>query len=214
MNFHHPQSKPPTLVQTIEAGFSGDLEVVGMALTSVEDEVRAAALSASLRIGVLTPDVLTMYLTDSSSVVRRRATELAARLTPTRSLVVAVSDRLDDEDQIAETAAFVIGEAGEADRSTVTEATVQRLRDQALTHEDSLCREAAVASLGALHTGLETILTALQDKATVRRRAVIALAPFEGEAVTAALTTALDDRDWQVRQAAEDLLASDETGSS
>jgi hypothetical protein len=32
------------------------------------------------------------------------------------------------------------------------------------------------------------------------------LAPFEGDQVRAALTRALDDRDWQVRQAAEDLL--------
>lgn len=210
MNFHHPQSKPPTLVQTIEAGFNGDLDVVELALTSVEDDVRAAGLNASLRLGVLTPNILTAYLTDPSSVVRRRATELAARLPPTIDLVAAVCERLGDEDQIAETAAFVIGEAGEADRGTVTDQIIERLKHQALTHEDALCREAAVASLGALHTGLETILAALDDKATVRRRAVIALAPFDGDEVTAALTKALDDRDWQVRQAAEDLLANDE----
>jgi len=40
----------------------------------------------------------------------------------------------------------------------------------------------------------------------MRRRAVLALAPFRGAAVDAALTDALGDRDWQVRQAAEDLL--------
>ncbi|MEY3679413.1 MAG: hypothetical protein RL547_25, partial [Actinomycetota bacterium] len=37
-------------------------------------------------------------------------------------------------------------------------------------------------------------------------RAVLALAPFDGPDVQAALKKALDDRDWQVRQAAEDLL--------
>ena len=37
--------------------------------------------------------------------------------------------------------------------------------------------------------------------------AVIALAPFEGPEVEAALARATEDRDWQVRQAAEDLLA-------
>ena len=42
-----------------------------------------------------------------------------------------------------------------------------------------------------------------------RRRAVLALAAFEGDGVEAALTRALDDRDWQVRQAAEDLLGVD-----
>jgi HEAT repeat protein len=35
---------------------------------------------------------------------------------------------------------------------------------------------------------------------------VLALAPFDGPAVDAALQEALGDRDWQVRQAAEDLL--------
>jgi hypothetical protein len=34
---------------------------------------------------------------------------------------------------------------------------------------------------------------------------VIALAAFEGDEVDAALERALADRDWQVRQAAEDL---------
>ena len=52
---------------------------------------------------------------------------------------------------------------------------------------------------------LPTILTATTDIATVRRRAIIALAPFDGPEVDAALERALDDRDWQVRQAAEDL---------
>ena len=49
-------------------------------------------------------------------------------------------------------------------------------------------------------------MQATQDIATVRRRAVIALAPFEGQAVSDALEVALTDRDWQVRQAAEDIL--------
>jgi hypothetical protein len=34
---------------------------------------------------------------------------------------------------------------------------------------------------------------------------VLALAPFEGPEVDAALERAASDRDWQVRQAAEDL---------
>jgi HEAT repeat protein len=57
--------------------------------------------------------------------------------------------------------------------------------------------------------GLPTILAATEDKATVRRRAIIALAPFDGPEVEAALERAREDRDWQVRQAAEDLLADD-----
>ena len=75
-------------------------------------------------------------------------------------------------------------------------------------HDDALVREAAVAALGALGdpAGLPAVLAAAGDKATVRRRAVLALAPFDGPEVDAALARATEDRDWQVRQAAEDLL--------
>jgi HEAT repeat protein len=57
---------------------------------------------------------------------------------------------------------------------------------------------------------LAAVLSALGDKAAVRRRAVIALAgfddAFEGDDVQGALRKAVSDPDWQVRQAAEDLL--------
>ncbi|MEA2716984.1 MAG: hypothetical protein QOI99_1301, partial [Actinomycetota bacterium] len=46
---------------------------------------------------------------------------------------------------------------------------------------------------------------ATSDRPAVRRRAVIALTPFDGPEVDAAMARALEDRDWQVRQAAEDL---------
>ena len=74
-------------------------------------------------------------------------------------------------------------------------------------HEDPLCREAAVAALGAIGDpgGLPAILAATTDRPAVRRRAVLALAPFDGPEVDAALARALEDRDWQVRQAAEDV---------
>jgi HEAT repeat protein len=66
-----------------------------------------------------------------------------------------------------------------------------------------------VAALGAIgdQRGLPAILAATEDKPAVRRRAVLALAPFEGAAVEEALRRAVGDRDWQVRQAAEDLGA-------
>ena len=75
-------------------------------------------------------------------------------------------------------------------------------------HDDPLCREAAVAALGAIgdDRGLPAVLAAQDDRPAVRRRAVIALAPFHGPAVEAALERARHDRDWQVRQAAEDQL--------
>ena len=70
-----------------------------------------------------------------------------------------------------------------------------------------VCREAAVAALGALgdEKALGSILKAVDDIATVRRRAVLALSPFDSPEVDSAIVKALEDRDWQVRQAAEDI---------
>jgi hypothetical protein len=50
-------------------------------------------------------------------------------------------------------------------------------------------------------------LHACTDKPAIRRRAVLALAPFAGAEVDSAIEAALQDRDWQVRQAAEDIRA-------
>ena len=93
-------------------------------------------------------------------------------------------------------------------------AAVHALAGVARDHPDALAREAAVAAIGAVGdpAGLDAILAACTDKPAVRRRAVLALAPFAGPAVDAAIDTALADRDWQVRQAAEDLRAA-ETGT-
>ncbi|MDP8936872.1 MAG: HEAT repeat domain-containing protein, partial [Actinomycetota bacterium] len=112
----------------------------------------------------------------------------------------------DADPTVAETAAWALGEREEADP-----AVVDALAAMATDHADALCREAAVAALGAIgqERGLPAILAATGDRATVRRRAVIALAPFIGPEVDAALARARADRDWQVRQAAEDLLADD-----
>ena len=78
---------------------------------------------------------------------------------------------------------------------------VARLGDLAIGHDDALVREAAVAALGAIGdpAGIPAILAATGDKATVRRRAIIALAPFDGPEVDEALARASVDRDWQVR---------------
>jgi HEAT repeat protein len=129
--------------------------------------------------------------------VRRRALALAVA-----HPAVAIAPHLADADPtVVEQAAWACGEREAADPGTV--AALARV---ATDHDDALCREAAVAALGAVGdpAGLPAVLAATHDKATVRRRAVIALAPFEGPEVEAALDRALVDRDWQVRQAAED----------
>lgn len=185
------------------AGHAGDLPTVLDGLEHAEGEVRVVALGAANRLGALDRARLERFLADPDSDVRYRAVELSARapfgaeLAPT--LVSALADPA-----LSEVAAFALGELPLTGSSR--DEAVAALGTQATTHEDALSRESAVAALGALGAGLEFILAATGDVATVRRRAVLALAPFDGPEVSEALTGALEDRDWQVRQAAEDLL--------
>jgi HEAT repeat protein len=106
---------------------------------------------------------------------------------------------------VVEAAAWALGET----LAAPAPAPVAALAAVVTEHDDALAREAAVAALGAIGDadGLPAVLAACADKAAVRRRAVLALAPFTGPDVDAALERARDDRDWQVRQAAEDLDA-------
>ena len=99
-------------------------------------------------------------------------------------------------------AAWACGEH-ESDRDAV----VLRLIELARSADEPLVRESAVAALGAIgdERGLAAIIEACTDKPAVRRRAVLALAPFDGDDVEDTIDRALVDRDWQVRQAAEDL---------
>jgi HEAT repeat protein len=186
------------------AGHAGDEAAARAALVDPEPAVRATAVGALERLGLLTPDDLAVALTDPSPAVRRRACEAVALLPGDAppSLLPALAD---DDATVAEVAAWASGERQPAEPGAAA-VLVTLVAD----HADALVREAAVAALGAIGdaTALPAILQALDDKATVRRRAVIALAPFEGAAVDAALAKAREDRDWQVRQAAEDLSGS------
>jgi HEAT repeat protein len=151
-------------------------------------------------MGRLTPDEVRRSLGDPSAVVRCRACELSVGLPP---LTAAVACALGDPDvRVVEAASFALGERG-PDAAGAVPALVA----VASGHRDALCREAAVAALGAIgdSRGLPAILAATTDKPAVRRRAVLALAPFDGPEVDAALARAMVDRDWQVRQAAEDV---------
>lgn len=183
------------------AGHEGDEGVARRALTDVDGGVRATALGALERLGALQAADLAVALVDADPTVQRRACEAAAAFPgdapPSLLPVLAAPDAT-----VVEVAAWASGERQPPEPGVVT-----RLAALATDHEDALVREAAVAALGAIgdEAGLPAILAATTDKATVRRRAVIALAPFEGPEVDAALERARQDRDWQVRQAAEDL---------
>ncbi len=166
-------------------------------------EARATALGAAARLGLLDAATLRPFLTDPAAEVRHRAVELAARIPDGAALSDDLVGLLADR-ELAEVTAFAIGEL-DLDEDARNRAVVA-LGTQATSHDDALSRESAVAALGALGAGLPHILAATDDVAAVRRRAVLALAPFDGPEVEGALQRALDDRDWQVRQAAEDLL--------
>ena len=181
---------------------AGDLAEVRKHRKDVDPTIRAAALGAQNRLDGLRTGDLVQALADPHPSVRCRALELAIA-----SRTVEIAPHLDDEDDVVvETAAWALGERG-----TDEPETISQLCAVAREHEVSICREAAVAALGAIGApeGLATILHAMKDRAPVRRRAVLALAPFADDDATQALRAALTDRDRQVRQAAEDLLGSD-----
>lgn len=183
------------------AGHQGDVATARAGLGDDDAGVRATALGALDRLGALTADELGAALGDADPGVRRRACELVA-LRPGDQPPSLLPLLADPDPTVVEVAAWASGERDPAEAGAVA-----RLAELATGHEDALVREAAVAALGSIgdEAGLPAILAATRDKATVRRRAVIALAPFEGPEVDEALARAAGDRDWQVRQAAEDL---------
>lgn len=182
------------------AGHAGDEDAARRGLADPSPRVRATALGALARLGRLTAADVDAALAAPDPLLRRRACEVAAGL-GRPDLVPLLAD---GDPSVVEAAAWALGERGQG-----ATAAVDALAAVARDHHDPLCREAAVAALGAIgdEGGLPTILAATRDKPAVRRRAVIALAPFDGDEVDAALARAATDRDWQVRQAAEDLTA-------
>jgi HEAT repeat protein len=179
------------------AGHEGDEEGARDLFGHADGVVRATALGALARMAAATAADVARARRDPAPDVRRRACVVGVTV-PGAEIEPLLYD---DDPSVVAVAAWALGERGEAD-------AVGALAGIATGHEDPLCREAAVAALGALGdpAGLPAILAATSDKPAVRRRAVIALAPFEGPDVDAALERALTDRDRQVRQAAEDLL--------
>jgi HEAT repeat protein len=197
---------PPTRRSVAVAGHLGDPSAARAGLHSADPGVRAAALGALARLGVATDAEIAGSLADPDPLVRRRAVTLAAHH-PAVDLQVALNDV---DPSVVEVAAWACGE-----RHGVADATLDRLIELATTASvDPLVRESSVAALGALGDarGLDAILAATGDRPAIRRRAVLALAPFlDGEhpradEIDAVLRRTLADRDWQVRQAAEDVL--------
>ena len=180
------------------AGHSGDAATARALLADASPAVRATALGALARLCALTEGDVVGAMADPSPIVRRRACEVAVPF-PGVDLATSLGD---DDSSVVDVAAWALGERGEQ-----AAAAVDELGHVATDHPDPLCREAAVAALGAIgdDRGLPAVLAALDQGGNVRLRAVIALAAFSGPDVDAALERARSDRNWQVRQAAEEL---------
>ena len=187
------------------AGHRGDVARARQGLADADPSVQVAALGALARLGELGTADVTAALAGGPPALRRRAVEaaLAVRGPGSRSaLPAALATALDDPDPlVAVGAAWYLAERRHRP-------AVPALAAIATGHDDTRCREAAVAALGAIGdpAGLHAVLAALDDKPTVRRRATVALAGFDDPRVEPALRRAAEDRDWQVRQAAEELL--------
>lgn len=186
-------------VAVIVAGHRGDSTVPTDHLADPDGSVRAASLHALDRTGTLTDDQITTAFDDPDPAVRRQAAELAGR----RRGIDLGRLLTDADDTVVEIGAWACGEQ----EDEITDPTLARLIELTTDADEPLVREAAAAALGAIgdERGLPAILAACTDKPHVRRRAVLALAPFEGSEVDDAIERAAADRDWQVRQAAEDL---------
>lgn len=186
--------------RVVVAGHTGDAATVAAHRSDPDASVRASALAAWCRLGRATTADIEAAYRDSSALVRARAAELAVAIDGASPAAVLH----DPDPSVVEVACFACGESTwQAGR-----APVGSLAAIATDHADPLCRESAAAALGAIGdpAGLDAVLVACADRVTVRRRATLALAAFDDPRADEALHRALDDKDWQVRQAAEDLL--------
>lgn len=193
-----PDARRSRWRDVVLAGHQGDEDAARAALGSGDPTSRELAVGALDRMGRLSDDDVAALLRDHDPGVRRRAVLVAAGR-PAIDLAAVLHDT---DDTVLEHAAWACGE-----HEHVSDEVLWRLIELAGAAEAALVREAAVAALGAIGDtrGLDAILAGCRDVPAVRRRAVLALAPFEGPEVDAAVDAALGDRDWQVRQAAEDL---------
>lgn len=122
----------------VAAGHRGHAEAAERLLRDADAGVRAAALGALARCGALGADHVQQALGDEAASVRRRAAELAP---PEVELVWLLRDA---DASVLEAAAAALGER-DHDPGPVAE-----LCRVARRHDDPLCRESAVAALGAI----------------------------------------------------------------
>ena len=206
-----PRDDPANSIDRAAAAATSRDRATLTALVTGDPDARVRAIALATLVGHLpssiSAPVWRAAVHDTDARVRRRAAEVAPKLGRAAPCGVLVGLLADDDAWVAEAAAYALGEHPRPTRTAIA-----ALVGAATTHPDPLVREAAVAALGALGdpTTLPAVLAACDDKPAIRRRAVLALAAFAGNEVEARLSAACTDPDWQVRQAAEDLLAGSE----
>lgn len=193
-------------LEVVVAGHRGDAVLAAQYLADQDATVRAAALGALARCDELSAGHIRSALSDRAAGVRRRAVELAPA-------GVDLTPMLDDSDaSVVESTAAALGERD------WDPAPVPDLCRIARSHDDPLCRESAIAALGAIAAGvgaiaadigtavLDTLLAAMDDRPQIRRRALLGLHQFDDDRAVDAVHASLEDRDRQVRAVAGELL--------
>ena len=199
--------------RAVLAGHDGDREGAGRLAADPDPTVRAAALGALWRLGALDDDILLRALGDPDPGVRRRACAVAGGgaddVSPSPAVVDGLVQAADDTDpSVVETAAWALGEVG----PRCGTAAVARL-----------CRVAGrppfsgVSRIGRRRPRAPSGRRIPWRRAGRPRRH--AQHPAAGghrpgrlrrsDAPMTVCGAVWDDRDWQVRQAAEELLADD-----
>ena len=130
-------------LEAVVAGHRGEAAVAERLLSDSDAAVRAAALGALERCGELQVAQVRQALGDEAAAVRCRAAELA----PAEVELVGLLS--DPDASVVEAAAAALGER---DRDP---GPVEELCQVARGHDDPLCRESAVAALGAIAAGLD-----------------------------------------------------------
>ncbi|NNN09602.1 MAG: hypothetical protein HKL85_10490 [Acidimicrobiaceae bacterium] len=204
---HSDESTLPDDVDALllAAGYREDASLDAFIVARLGDVLprrRILALRAALRRDIVSDEVWRRALGDEDVDVRREALTLIAGAPLLEETIFALLiEALSDTDAlVVDGAVFALGEH-------LYVPAVEQLISVASQHEDARCRESAIAALGAIgeDRARVVILAALEDKPAVRRRAIVALANFEGPDIDAALARASEDRDWQVRAAVDQL---------
>lgn len=216
----------------INHAYQNDFDPLYAHLDHHDPAIRSTCIKLLIRSGQCDEDICQKYSHDVHSMVRfhvaqaigmKRSEHAIRNEQPTgdgQTQLFREEDQfdgilfsllLDPDPLVVEVAAWAIGENPPLPKTIIglSSTPLEALCSLAEAHTDPLCREAAIAALGACQhpESIPTLLKGCQDKAPIRRRAFISLASFESDEIDEAIERGRSDRDWQVRQIIVDLYA-------